>query len=244
MASLVQLFEFKNDLLVQRYKTGVILVERHDRDARHLKNGLAAICQLPFSTYFLDTNSKFIHFNQQTAELVGSASMRDLFGRSAVNFCHKEFSTRLLMNDRAVTQGKVMKVLDESGQRLDDFLIQTFTVKFPWYYKDKVVGLLGFSINTHVDLLDNFGNIISQVVATGLLTKQQATPIDRFHLSKREQEILALLVRGNSAKRISFYLNISPRTVEHHVEHIKLKTKCFSKFEVIDKFFDYYANHH
>lgn len=56
-----------------------------------------------------------------------------------------------------------------------------------------------------------------------------------IYLSKREAECLADLFDGLSAKEIARKRNISARTVEVHVEHIKLKLKCSAKSEMIKK---------
>lgn len=44
-------------------------------------------------------------------------------------------------------------------------------------------------------------------------------------LSPKEQEVLSLLIKGFCHKKIAKLLNISFRTVETHLSHIKLKTK-------------------
>jgi DNA-binding CsgD family transcriptional regulator len=45
----------------------------------------------------------------------------------------------------------------------------------------------------------------------------------RVRLSPREQQILALLVEGNTYKEVASVLGISPRTVEHYVERLKIR---------------------
>lgn len=46
-------------------------------------------------------------------------------------------------------------------------------------------------------------------------------------LSKREMDILKWLVLGKSAKEIGAILTISSRTVEQHINNLKIKLKCF-----------------
>ena len=45
------------------------------------------------------------------------------------------------------------------------------------------------------------------------------------------------MIRGKTAKEIAVILNLSPRTIEHHIENIKIKTNSDSKSELIDKMF-------
>src|SRR5262249_25238280 len=48
-------------------------------------------------------------------------------------------------------------------------------------------------------------------------------------LSEREVEVLCLLARGLSNKQIAAKLTISPRTAQHHVEHIYQKTSVSTR---------------
>jgi len=51
-------------------------------------------------------------------------------------------------------------------------------------------------------------------------------------LTKREREVLALVLEGHSTKEIATHLSISFRTVEHHRSHILLKTHCDNLFKL------------
>jgi DNA-binding CsgD family transcriptional regulator len=42
-------------------------------------------------------------------------------------------------------------------------------------------------------------------------------------LSPRESQVLSLFSQGMAYKEIAHQLSISPRTVEHHLNHIKIK---------------------
>lgn len=57
---------------------------------------------------------------------------------------------------------------------------------------------------------------------------------DRCRLSPREQEILALLVRGRSVPYMRETLAISTNTIETHVKHIYAKVGVHSKQELLD----------
>lgn len=54
-------------------------------------------------------------------------------------------------------------------------------------------------------------------------------------LTMRQAECLHYLVRGKSAKEIAVILGLSIRTVEHYIEHLKLKFSCSKKSELVDK---------
>ncbi|MCC6876582.1 MAG: hypothetical protein IT378_19930 [Sandaracinaceae bacterium] len=55
----------------------------------------------------------------------------------------------------------------------------------------------------------------------------------RYCLTRREQEVLELLVRGQSNRNIGLVLGCSERTVEVHVAHILTKTDCASRSEIV-----------
>ena len=51
---------------------------------------------------------------------------------------------------------------------------------------------------------------------------------DRFpvSLTPREAEVLQLVATGMSAKEVANQISISPRTVERHIEHVRLKLRA------------------
>ncbi|HJD61952.1 MAG TPA: helix-turn-helix transcriptional regulator [Rickettsia endosymbiont of Columbicola hoogstraali] len=55
-------------------------------------------------------------------------------------------------------------------------------------------------------------------------------------LSYRETECIYYLFLGNSMKEIGSILNLSPRTVEHHLNSIKQKTGLLYKSQLVREF--------
>jgi DNA-binding CsgD family transcriptional regulator len=58
--------------------------------------------------------------------------------------------------------------------------------------------------------------------------------------SKREQEIIVLLLQGNSNKQIALALDIASRTVEFHLGRIYAKLGVASRTEAVIKLSDYH----
>lgn len=52
-------------------------------------------------------------------------------------------------------------------------------------------------------------------------------------LTKRELEVLALVVQGCSAKEIALILGIAPRTVESHIDRLRLKTNSRNRAQMV-----------
>jgi DNA-binding CsgD family transcriptional regulator len=56
---------------------------------------------------------------------------------------------------------------------------------------------------------------------------------DRSRLTARESEVLNLVVEGLSAKEIAIRLRIAPRTVECHIDHLRAKTQCRNRAQLV-----------
>lgn len=54
------------------------------------------------------------------------------------------------------------------------------------------------------------------------------------YLTTREEDVVECLLTGQTAKQTARQLDISPRTVERHLENIKEKLRCKTKFELVN----------
>jgi len=52
-------------------------------------------------------------------------------------------------------------------------------------------------------------------------------------LTEREREVLRLIAAGYSAKEIAIRLEIAPRTVAGHIDHIRLKTRTRNRAHLV-----------
>lgn len=52
-------------------------------------------------------------------------------------------------------------------------------------------------------------------------------------LTNRELQVLGLTAQGLSAKEIAKELKIAPRTVERHIDHIRLKTRTRNRSHMV-----------
>lgn len=52
-------------------------------------------------------------------------------------------------------------------------------------------------------------------------------------LTPREREVLVLVASGASAKEIARQLAITSRTVEAHINHLKIKTRCRNRVHLV-----------
>lgn len=62
-------------------------------------------------------------------------------------------------------------------------------------------------------------------------------PFSKYNLTLREMECLKNFLKGQTAKETASEFQLSPRTVEHHMNNIKAKLKCKSKRDLIKLFY-------
>ncbi len=73
-------------------------------------------------------------------------------------------------------------------------------------------------------LLDSVESALAHDGRVRNLEADRATIMERLaQLTPREREVLAAVVADRSAKQIAAQLHLSPRTVEHHREHVMAK---------------------
>ena len=243
MLSHQQTFDTNEELILQPYRQGVRLVRPNQR-VDQVGQSISSFYQLPIASYFIDSSNRIVSANEVTAEVVGMQSVNDTLGKSNAEFCSKEFSAKLIADEDSVFELKQMKVVEDSGSMIDGSLVQAISFLIPWYSENQVIGLLGCSIMADATSAKDFAVTLSQLIATGILNPGQPLALtnminsqnDPVYFSKREKDVLSLLVRGKTAREIGTRLDISRRTVEHHIASMKLKTKSTSKYELIDKF--------
>jgi len=52
-------------------------------------------------------------------------------------------------------------------------------------------------------------------------------------LTAREQQVLELVAHGLSAKEVAQEIEIAPRTVERHIENVRLKTRARNRTHMV-----------
>jgi DNA-binding CsgD family transcriptional regulator len=64
------------------------------------------------------------------------------------------------------------------------------------------------------------------------MSERQSVCWDTTSLTPREKEVLGLVVEGLSAKEIAIELGIAHRTVECHIEHLRMKTNSRNRAQM------------
>lgn len=68
---------------------------------------------------------------------------------------------------------------------------------------------------------------------------ESETVVNKANITKREREILALMIHGKNSPEIAEKLFISYHTVENHKKNLRVKTESKTSAELI-----YYVLHH
>lgn len=138
---------------------------------------------------------------------------------------------RLIKQARPETQIIMLTVFDD-----DDKIFEAIKAGADGYLLKKTIPseLINAIYNTSMG-----GSSISPGVATKVLSafrnKNLPSKKETFDLSKREQEILELLVKGYTYKRIATTLFISIDTVRSHIKNIYIKLQVNSATEAVSK---------
>ncbi len=240
MTKLSQAYDTHRDLLVKRYKNGIQLV-RSSCNADASNDSIAAIGNMDAGLFFLDTDSKFIDGNDGILGISGANSIKDCIGRDSTGFLSRNYALELLANDKEIFNTHEMRISEDTGIRKDGSLQDVIGMKFPWYYEDNLIGLFGFCINIQKKSLQQFAKTMTAFLSTGLLGSTHSLIIPKIneqtvYFTGREKEILKYILTGKTARQISLILSISCRTVEHHIENIKQKAGCVTKYDLLCKY--------
>lgn len=234
--------DFSPELIIKPFRSGIQLV----RPSEARGNPFRQILSLPFSSYFMTTTGQNRYANEAAAELCGTSSNDDLIGLDAHDLWDKESAYCSQAHDKYVVDHESLLITDDSSiRKVDDAHVPMISFKIPWYEQDRVIGVYGMTLKLDTQALGEFTSNISKLIATGLIKAPQLANLPALsnssdhnvYLSKREMDILKLIVMNHTAKQIAERLHLSKRTVENYIANIKVKTNCNSKFALIEKYY-------
>jgi DNA-binding CsgD family transcriptional regulator len=235
--------DVSNEMIIQRQGNGVVIKPPHaDCESKLTLNAALA---LPINVFLLNLNSQHCAVNNLASNICGWTSERKALGKSVYDIWPDKMAKPLIHNDRIVVTSTKMKVIEEEVHNDKIVGLQALSFKFPWFDEDgNVVGIFGCSIVPDRYPFFSLGNSLAILAKTQLLNSTtMAVPLGAPMLSenyftKREIDVLKLLVRAKTCKEIAAHLGLSHRTVEHYLENAKRKVGVSSKSELIDKIID------
>lgn len=220
---------------------------------------------IPGHVYWLNRDGVYLGCNDQQAKSAGLASSNDVVGLRNKDFTWLANADILdATNELVMSTGKTI-VLAEDGPLFDGTEATFISTKSPLFdAAGEVVGLIGNSIDitkrkSPEDSLLHFERVLNQICKQDMWRcssfvvpesiNQQLVNDSIFSagidkkvcchksLTLREKECAYCLIKGATAKEIAKLLNISVRTVDSHIEHMKSKLLCCSKSQLVQKLF-------
>ncbi len=230
-----------NDLLIHRYRDGIkLMTPNSNRVNGYYDNkppSISSILRQPFNIFFVNHKNELNKINHVFAEICGFDSENAAIGKKPYDILTKESADFSVKMDDSVMREKKIKIYERDFIRKDGKIYQNLVIKSPWYdNEDKIIGIFGCSISLGIHALAQSLHVVSGL---GLLSKNEVNPNssknNKVYLSKQQLSCAKLLVAGLTAKEIASQLNLSHRTVEAYLEHIKNKLYCRNKTDLVLK---------
>lgn len=155
-----------------------------------------------------DPHGKYIAGSNPYTRIAGLSKADDIIGHHDFELSWAPEAEETVRHDQIVLQTKSPKMFLEYGTGHDGYMHKAVMYKFPLFSRrNKVIG----------------------VICLGLLINHR-----KHHLlTPRELECVKYISRGNSIKETAKFLQISPRTVEHHINNVKTKMSAKNIVELI-----------
>lgn len=232
------------DYIIERYRGGFKLHKPTNLVAESPLS-VQSILSNKFNVYLNDVDSKMQHANEHTLNVCGW-DRRDIKGKSVIDLWgNRESLLRVIVNDREVIKTQHIRIAEEEVICKDGTSHTALSFKLPWFNdENKVVGFIGCTSIIGSDSFATLPDFLSELFKFKFLNnsdnkKLPGSVIDGIYYSKRQKQILNLVLRGKKTKEIAQILNLSPRTVGHYTEAICIKANVQTKSELIDKFLTY-----
>lgn len=169
-------------------------------------------------------------------------SVQDPFYQESLDIAKDKFA----VNDPLILMQKTPKGTDgyffayKNKQKVVNYFDYMGALQnFACYYKHAVHEKFG-TLETDYNIKKELGEIFDQLPQGVNLTsrsKEREFIKSIFQLTERECDCYLLVRQGYSSSEVGEMLKISKRTVEHHLEEIKSKTKSESKSDLIKKWY-------
>ncbi len=200
--------------------------------AEHFVNRLPMMLDDHFmNTHFIgvfskDLDGNYLMFNDHLARTLG-LKQQELAGQNDYLMPWASEADILRQGDNlAITENSTI-VLDEYGTFADGSRRFFYVTKSPLLDDHgKPVGVIGTSIMQHQTKQNLFNPELSTTFGS------VNVEVSNVYLTKKEIECVRWMIRGKSAAEIGGIVHASPRTIEAHLNNVKIKLNCFKQFQL------------
>lgn len=196
---------------------------------------------LPLDMGWVRTNGEVAYFTNVPIKNAGYKSIDNVVGikyydyKSELSQLHESFRENDLNVIETKTKSQNIVVSDNLEQTRKIFLTETTL----WQYNNNIKGIVFIGIDITNSILNK--QIITLLSVLKHYTNKKTIFLNikenienNYHISKREYQCLFLALQGKTAKETAKILNISPRTVEIHIQKVKDKLQCKNKLQLIE----------
>jgi DNA-binding CsgD family transcriptional regulator len=201
---------------------------------------------LPGLLSIKDNQSKYVAITREVGKIIGWKGSEDAFGKSdhdlpcaAANFAENFIN----LDKKVLLSGKKLTTLDIHAYHLG--WQSVLGERLPLYSEDEqIIGTFAQCINVthlkHFRAYLTLHQMDSNIFGKALQSMCYILDYDHSHfvLTIKQENCLFLLLRGKTIKEIAKILKLSPRTVENHMDGIKIKLGCKNKSDMIEKAID------
>lgn len=191
--------------------------------------------------YWKAIDGKYLGVNDSFLEFAEFSSHDEITHFTDRELRWNDFAPLMVKNDQVIVKQETVNTFIEPSINCDGSKIHFLSHKLPLRgLRTKVVGSLGFSYQIEQTSWDRerleevtlmLGANAADKVIGFILAHQQ-----KIHqLSQRQLDCLFHLSKGKTMKEIARTLSLSPRTIEHYIEHTKIKLDCYTREELFAK---------
>lgn len=135
----------------------------------------------------------------------------------------------LKKNDQEIIIRNKARLINEPATLSDGSIRNIFSYKIPLHTRTKkVIGIMGISLPL---MIDDFISSISPKLEIN--ESKASNHLEQISLTKCQMDCLFYLVNGMTMKQIAVTIGRSPKAIEHILEAVKIKLKCYSRSELI-----------
>jgi DNA-binding CsgD family transcriptional regulator len=182
---------------------------------------------LPCAVFSKDIAGFCLTANKYQAEMAGLLNEKEMIGKSDNDMPWCAVADTIRKADAyVITENKTI-VLEEHGTMAHGKKEAFLVTKSP--FKDQDGNLIGI-VGTAVNVTQQRKTLLSFDHTTSFMRMNQES--SKIYLSKKEIECVNWMIKGKSASEIAMILAISTRTVESHMNNIKIKLNCYKQFQL------------
>lgn len=233
-------YEANPEFLIAPCQRGITL-QRPDRRQITSTISVKAALNYPCNVYFLDLDSRVKILNEANANDCGFDSVQSAQGKTAVDCLSEESAAIVMASDKEVLQKQSLTIKNDKVMLEDEICTEFLTIKMPVYNNDqRISGIFGFSIKIGSQPLAESLTLIQNLgILTGIQRSAERNyKIDMSIFTRRQLEIISYLIRGSTAVEIGHIMQLSRRTVEHHIENIKCRLGVRTRSELFAAILD------